>query len=68
MKFSDKIRIIRKARGFSQEGLGEKLSRTSEYGISRQSLSDWENGKTDYINWRYESKEGDSGLRTNIFL
>lgn len=47
MKFSDKIRIIRKARGFSQEGLGEKLSRTSEYGISRQSISDWENGKTE---------------------
>lgn len=42
MKLSDKIRIIRKARGLSQEGLGEKLSRTSKYGISRQSVSDWE--------------------------
>lgn len=47
MKLSDKIRIIRKARGFSQETLGEKLSRTSQYGISRQSISDWENGKTE---------------------
>lgn len=42
MKLSDKIRIIRKARGLSQEGLGEKLSRSSQYGISRQSVSDWE--------------------------
>lgn len=47
MKLSDKIRIIRKARGLSQEGLGEKLSRSSQYGISRQSVSDWENGKTE---------------------
>ena len=47
MKLSDKIRIIRKARGLSQEGLGEKLSRTSKYGISRQSVSDWENGKAE---------------------
>lgn len=47
MKLSDKIRIIRKARGFSQETLGENLSRTSQYGISRQSISDWENGKTE---------------------
>ena len=47
MQLSDKRRIIRKARGFSQETLGEKLSRTSQYGISRQSISDWENGKTE---------------------
>lgn len=47
MELSDKIRIIRKARGFSQEGLGDSLSMTCESGISRQSVSDWENGKTE---------------------
>lgn len=47
MKLSDKIRIIRKARGYSQEQLGDKLSRVSENGISRQAISDWENGKTE---------------------
>ena len=44
MKLSDKIRIIRKARGLSQEALGDSLSRVSENGISRRSVSDWENG------------------------
>jgi transcriptional regulator with XRE-family HTH domain len=47
MKLSDKMRIIRKARGYSQEGLGEKLSRTSKYGVIHQSVSDWGNGKTE---------------------
>ena len=47
MELSDKIRIIRKARGFSQEGLGDSLSRVSKDGISRQSISDWENGKSE---------------------
>ena len=47
MKLCDKIRIIRKARGFSQEGLGDSLSRVSKDGISRQSISDWENGKSE---------------------
>ena len=47
MQLADKIRIIRKARGFSQEQLGDKLSRVSENGISRQAVSDWENGKTE---------------------
>ena len=47
MKLSDKIRIIRKARGLSQEALGYSLSRVSENGISRQSVSDWENGKAE---------------------
>lgn len=47
MELSDKIRIIRKARGFSQESLGDSLSRVSEDGISRQSVSDWENGKSE---------------------
>ena len=47
MKLSDKIRIIRKARGLSQEALGDSLSRVSENGISRQSVSDWENGKAE---------------------
>ena len=45
MKLSDKIRILRKARGFSQEGLGFNLSRVNKDGISRQTVSDWENGK-----------------------
>lgn len=47
MELSDKIRIIRKARGFSQEALGDSLSRVSKDGISRQSVSDWENGKSE---------------------
>lgn len=47
MQLSDKIRIIRKARGLSQEGLGFSLSRVSENGISRQAVSDWENGKSE---------------------
>lgn len=47
MELSDKIRIIRKARGLSQEALGESLSRVSKDGISRQSVSDWENGKSE---------------------
>lgn len=45
MKLSDKIRILRKARGLSQEGLGDSLSKVNSDGISRQSVSDWENGK-----------------------
>ncbi len=47
MELSDKIRIIRKARGLSQETLGDSLSRVSKGGISRQSVSDWENGKSE---------------------
>lgn len=47
MELSDKIRIIRKSRGFSQEALGDSLSRVSKDGISRQSVSDWENGKSE---------------------
>ncbi len=47
MELSDKIRIIRKARGLSQETLGDSLSRVSKDGISRQSVSDWENGKSE---------------------
>lgn len=35
MELSDKIRILRKARGYSQEGLGYNLSRVSKDGISR---------------------------------
>lgn len=44
MQLSDKIRIIRKVRGYSQEGLGMNLSMVNENGISRQTVSDWENG------------------------
>lgn len=41
MKLSEKIKIIRKARGYSQEELGDKV------GVSRQTVSDWEKGKYD---------------------
>ena len=47
MQLADKIRIIRKARGLSQEGLGYSLSRVSKNGVSRQAVSDWENGKSE---------------------
>lgn len=48
MQLSEKIRIIRKARGITaQEELGDRLSLVSKDGISRQSVSDWENGKTE---------------------
>lgn len=41
MKLSEKIKIVRKARGYSQEELGDKV------GVSRQTVSDWEKGKYD---------------------
>jgi transcriptional regulator with XRE-family HTH domain len=41
MLLGERIRIIRKARSLTQEELGDKID-----GISRQSVSDWENGKT----------------------
>jgi len=44
MELYEKIRILRKARGLSQEQLGDKLSRVKRDGISRQTISDWENG------------------------
>ncbi len=44
MKLSDKIRILRKARGLSQEEFGYSISETTD-GVSRQTVSDWENGK-----------------------
>ena len=47
MQLGDKIRIIRKARGLSQEGLGYSLSRVSKNGVSRQAFSDWETGKSE---------------------
>ena len=47
MQLGDKIRIIRKARGLSQEGLGYSLSRVSKNGVSRQAVSDWETGKSE---------------------
>lgn len=46
MKFADKIRILRKSRGFSQQDLGDRLS-AETYGLSRQTVSDWENGKSE---------------------
>ena len=47
MELSDKIRILRKARGLTQEALGFSLAKVSKDGISRQSISDWENGKSE---------------------
>ena len=44
MKLSEKIRILRKARGLSQEEFGYSLSEATD-GVSRQTISDWENGK-----------------------
>lgn len=44
MKLSEKIRILRKARGLSQEEFGYSLSEATE-GVTRQTVSDWENGK-----------------------
>lgn len=46
MKLKDKIRILRKARGLSQEELGLSLA-SKDNGVSRQSISDWENGKSE---------------------
>ena len=39
MNLSEKIAIVRKARRYSQEELGDKI------GVSRQSVSEWEKGK-----------------------
>ncbi len=47
MQLSEKIRIIRKARGYSQEEFGDRLKKISPEGISRQSISDWENGNSE---------------------
>lgn len=38
MELSEKIRIIRKARGYSQEELGDRV------GVTRQNVSEWEKG------------------------
>lgn len=46
MKLAEKIRILRKARGVSQEELGLSLA-SKDNGVSRQSISDWENGKSE---------------------
>lgn len=46
MKLGEKITILRKARGFSQEQLGLSLA-TKDNGVSRQTVSDWENGRTE---------------------
>lgn len=46
MELRTKIRMIRKARGLSQEELGDSLTKISS-GISRQSVSDWETGKSE---------------------
>ena len=38
MEFSERLMILRKQAGLSQEQLGEKL------GVSRQAVSKWESG------------------------
>lgn len=45
MKLSEKIRILRKARGLSQEEFGYSHFQNPTDGVSRQTVSDWENGK-----------------------
>ena len=45
MTLGEKIYILRRARGLSQEQLGFSLS-TKDNGVSRQTVSDWENNKT----------------------
>ena len=49
MNLAEKIRYLRKAKGLSQEELGNSLSRVKKYGISRQTISDWENGKFEQV-------------------
>lgn len=46
MTIGEKIAILRKARGFSQEQLGLNLE-TEGLGVSRQSVCDWENNRTE---------------------
>lgn len=46
MTIGEKISILRKARGYSQEQLGLSLS-NSDAGVSRQSVSEWENGRSE---------------------
>jgi len=41
MKFADKLTILRRNRGYSQEALAEKL------GVSRQAVSKWENDQSE---------------------
>ncbi len=46
MTIGEKISILRKARGYSQEQLGLSLS-NSDSGVSRQSVSEWENNRSE---------------------
>jgi len=46
MELKDKIVILRKARHFSQQELGDRLGK-STFGISRQSIYDWEKGNSE---------------------
>ena len=39
MKLEDKLQLLRKKHGYSQEQLADKL------GIARQTISKWENGQ-----------------------
>lgn len=46
MKLAEKIRILRKKEGLSQEDLGNKISNGKKDYVSRQAVSDWETEKT----------------------
>jgi transcriptional regulator with XRE-family HTH domain len=46
MLLKDKIVILRKARGYSQQELGDRLSKAT-FGVSRQAVHDWESGKSE---------------------
>lgn len=49
MNLSEKISIIRKARNYTQEEMGDKI------GVSRQTVSDWEKGKFEHAQFDEES-------------
>ena len=44
---ANKLVELRKKHGLSQEELGFELNNASDFGVSRQSISDWENGRSE---------------------
>ena len=72
MTFSEKLKLIRKNRGLTQEELAEKLD------VSRQSIAKWENGLsfpeiyhlinlTDIFNVTIDNLVKDDECKINIF-
>lgn len=45
MIFSEKLQLIRKSKGMTQEELAEKLA------VSRQAVAKWESGQKDVIGY-----------------